>query len=349
MTTTSPAGGKLRAYLEFVLAVVFFFAARSLARHIAQRALNGPVEPLIEQACLAGLLILTYALFGTLFDRQKSPVSAQGLHLRKGWAGEAGMGIAVGWGTAVICALFMVLAGGIAIVLSTQAQAWTWFALDALYFALVALAEEVAFRGYGFQRFASVVGPVGASLGFAAYYGLVQALLPGSSRLSFAVAFVLGLVLSAAYVRTQALWVSWGLNFGWKASRALIFGLTVSGVSSHSSVVEGDPMGPFWLTGGGYGLDASWLAFFLMLALIPVVFRLTRELDFKYNIPVIIPGGYPVDLDAPARRQHEAAMGAEAPPAAPALVQILPAVAPVASKSAGETAETGTPDSHGPA
>ena len=117
------------------------------------------------------------------------------------------------------------------------------------------------------------------------------------------------LVLSMAYLRTRALWVSWGLNFGWKASRALIFGLTVSGVSSHSSVVEGNPMGPFWITGGGYGLDGSWVAFFVLLAIMPVVYRVTRDLDFRYNAPVIVPGGIPVDLDAAAKRQHESAMG----------------------------------------
>jgi hypothetical protein len=134
-------------------------------------------------------------------------------------------------------------------------------------------------------------------------------------------------VLSAAYLRTRALWLSWGLNFGWKASRALIFGLAVSGVNSHSPVVQGDPMGPFWLTGGGFGLDGSWVTFAVLVAALPVVFRVTRELDFRYNAPVIVPGGIPVDLDAAARRQHEAAMG-PAEPAAPALVQILPAASP---------------------
>jgi hypothetical protein len=132
------------------------------------------------------------------------------------------------------------------------------------------------------------------------------------------------LVLSTACLRTRALWLSWGINFGWKASRALLFGLAVSGVSSHSPVVQGDPMGPFWLTGGGYGLDGSWIAFLVLIAAIPVVFRVTRELDFRYNAPVIIPAGIPVDLDAAARRQHEAAMG-PAEPAAPSLVQIFPA------------------------
>jgi hypothetical protein len=126
------------------------------------------------------------------------------------------------------------------------------------------------------------------------------------------------------------LWLSWGINFGWKASRALLFGLAVSGVSSQSPVVEGNPMGPFWLTGGGFGLDGSWVAFVVLLAALPVVYRLTRDLDFRYNAPVIVPGGIPVDLDAAAHRQPEAAMGAVAP-AAPGLVQILPAAAPPAN------------------
>ena len=115
--------------------------------------------------------------------------------------------------------------------------------------------------------------------------------------------------------------MSWGLNFGWKASRALVFGLAVSGVSSHSPVVQGDPMGPFWLTGGAFGLDGSWLACGVLLLALPVIFRITRDLEFRYNAPVIVAAGVPVDLDAAARAQHEAAMGAAAP-AAPTLVQI---------------------------
>jgi hypothetical protein len=221
----------------------------------------------------------------------------------------------------------MVVAGGIAIVLVLQPSAWGWLLADAAFFALAALAEEIAFRGYGFQRFAYAVGPVGAALGFAAFYAIVQALLPGSNRASMAVSIALSLLLSTAYLRTRALWLSWGLNFGWKASRALLFGLAISGVNNHSPVVQGDPMGPFWLTGGGYGLDGSWLAFVVMLAALPVVFRVTSELNFRYNAPVIVPGGIPVDLDAAARRQHEAAVG-PAEPAAPGLVQIVPLSTP---------------------
>ena len=103
----------------------------------------------------------------------------------------------------------------------------------------------------------------------------------GSNHASVAVSAALGLVLSTAYLRTRALWLSWGLNFGWKASRALLFGLAVSGVSSHSPVVQGNPMGPFWLTGGGFGLDGTWVAFAIVLASLPVVFKITRDLDYR--------------------------------------------------------------------
>jgi membrane protease YdiL (CAAX protease family) len=327
MSTISPTVGRLRAYLRFIVAVLWFFMARGLAHRLALGEATESFVPLVEQALLAFLLLVGYAGMGFWLDREAHPVSAQGLPWRTGWPTEAGMGLAVGWALAVTCVLPMVVGGGIAIVLVLGPSAWGWLVADAAFFALAALAEEIAFRGYGFQRFERAVGPLGAALGFAAFYAIVQALLPGSNHASIAVSVMLSLVLSTAYLRSRALWLSWGINFGWKASRALVFGLAISGVSGHSPVVQGNPMGPFWLTGGGFGLDGSWVAFVALLIALPVVYRLTRELDYRYNAPVIVAGGIPVDLDAAGRRQHEAAMGPAAP-AASSLVQILPVAAP---------------------
>lgn len=340
MTTPQP-GGRIRAYLQFIIAVCYFFLARALAHRGAQGLASQEWAPLAEQAMLVFLLLLGYASFGSWMDRQSRPVSEQGLPRREGWPREAALGLAIGWAISVLCVVPMVLDGGIAIVLNLQPSAWGWLLADAAFFALFALAEEIAFRGYGFQRFARAVGPIGAVLGYTAFYAIVQALLPGGSRLSIAVSILLSLVLSTAYLRTRALWVSWGINFGWKASRALVFGLAVSGVNSHSPIVQGDPMGPFWLTGGGYGLDGSWVAFLVLLATLPFVYRLTRELDFQYNAPVIVPAGIPVDLDAAARRQHESATR-PAEPAAPALIQILPVSTPPPAPQTGPPADPPT-------
>jgi uncharacterized protein len=332
--------GKVRAYLEFIAAVLYFFVVRSFAHNVAIGIQHAAWAPLVEVFLFAALLILGYAAFGSLFDKQPRSIAAQGLPLRSGFPREFGIGAAVGWGAVVICVLPMLLIGGIAVVITAQGSAWGWLVFDLLFFAFLALGEEVAFRGYGFQRFVTVVGPTGAAFGFALFYAIVRALQPGATNASIAISVVFSFLLTTAYLRTRALWVSWGLNFAWKASQGLIFGLTVSGISSHSPIIEGNPMGPFWLTGGGYGIDASWWACLVLLCAFPVLYSVTRDLDFRYNAPVIEPAGIPVDLEAAARRQHEAASAsaaeAETHTAAPALVQILPAStlpAPPASAS----------------
>jgi hypothetical protein len=313
-------GGRLRAYLLFLAAIFYYFLVRSLALHGAMDLVNELWLPYAEQLILVFLLLLGFGAMGFWFDGQSRPIAEQGLVRREGWLGELGLGLATGWSLALLCVLGMTLAGGIAFTFSFQGSAWGWLIADLIYFALVALAEELVFRGYAFQHFLNAVGPTGATLGFAAIYTMLQALVPGTSRVSVVVSLAFSFLLTTAFLRTRALWVSWGLNFGWKASRALLFGLAVSGVSSHSPVVQGDPMGPFWLTGAAFGLDASWLAFMVLAVAIPVLYGLTRELEERYNAPVFVPGGIAVDLDAIARAQHEAATA----PASPTLVQILP-------------------------
>jgi uncharacterized protein len=322
MIAPASSRGRLRAYLEFLAAVLCFFVARSVARHAALGLASDAWSPLVEQIILVFLLVVGYACIGFWVDRQSTPISQQGLPRRAGFTRESGLGIAFGWAIVVVCVLTMAIFGGIAISITPRLSSWGWLIVDAFYFAFAALAEEIAFRGYAFQAFVRAVGPIGATLGFAVFCAILQQLVPGASHASFAVAMAFTILLSTAYLRSRALWVSWGINFGWKASQALLFGLAVRGVAGNSPVVQGDPMGSFWLTGGAFGLDGSWFAFLVLLAAIPFLFRVTRDLDYRYNAPMIVPGGVPVDIEAAARAQHEAAVGTASAPAAPALVQI---------------------------
>lgn len=314
---------RLRAYGQFLFAIIYYFLVRAISHHSAMGLANDAWQPVVGQAILVFLLLMGYAGVGFALNRQEHPISAQGLPGRPGWTREAAMGLATGWGAAILCVLVMALFGGIAVGFSFSLSSWGWLPVDIAFYVLLCLGEEIAFRGYPFQRFARALGPWGAVFGFALLYAFLESTIPGATRTTAINSFVLAVVLSLAYLRTRALWVSWGINFGWKATRAILFGLAVNGDSAHSPIVQGDPTGSFWLTGGGFGLESSWFAFFVLLALIPVVYRLTRELDFRYNTPEIVPGGIPVDLDAAARRQHEAATR-PAEPAPRPLVQIAP-------------------------
>lgn len=326
IATPAFTDSRLRAYGQFLFALVYLFLARALAHHASLGLMSERWQPLVEQAMLVFLLLLGYSGLGFSLNRQMHPITAQGLPRRRGWTGEAGLGLAIGWAAAVACVLAMALFGGVAIGFSSSLRSWGWLAVDAAYFTLLCLGEEIAFRGYAFQRFSRAIGSAGAVCGFAALSAFLALIAPGATRITAMMAFVQSLVLALAYLRTRALWVSWGLNLGWKASRALVFGLVVAGDSSHSPVVQGNPTGSFWLTGGGFGLESSRFALVVFLVLIPVVYRVTSDLDFRHNAPELIPGGIPVDLDAAARRQHEAAMG-PTEPAPPQLVQISPLAA----------------------
>lgn len=319
--------GHLRAFGRFVLAAVFFVVAGGVAHSGAKGLVREEWLPLVEQAMLVFLLVVGYACAGFVLDRQANPVSQQGLGLRRGSLGELGLGVAAGWAIAVVCVLPIVLFGGIALGFSFSLVSFGWLFADVAFFALATLALQVAFRGYPFQQAIAAVGEWPAVLMLSVLFGILQAWLPGASHASMAVSITLGLLLSMAYLRTRALWVPWGIHFGWLASRALLFGLPVSGVTSHSPVVQGEPVSSLALAGYGFGLDGSWLSCFVLLIAMPFVYRATRDLSFKYNAPVLIPGGIPVDMDAAARKQHESATRSEGPEVKP-LVQILPAMTP---------------------
>ena len=137
MSTISPTAGRLRAYLRFIVAVLWFFMARGLAHRLALAEATEQFVPLVEQALLALLLLIGYAAMGFWLDREAHPVNAQGLPWRSGWPTEAGMGLAVGWALAVACVLPMVVGGGIAIVLVLGPSAWGWLAADAAFLSLI--------------------------------------------------------------------------------------------------------------------------------------------------------------------------------------------------------------------
>lgn len=321
-TQTKSNPGRLSQLPRLLVALLYAWLATEIAMRGAAGLVGDRWFELVTFAMLAFLLLVGFAGFGITFDKQKQPFAEQGFPMRDGWKREVGLGLAFGWGMALLAVLPMVFIGGIVIRLHLGAGDWLALLGEVLFFALMTLTLELIYRGYAFQKLVKAAGGVNAALIFAAIHTIIYAHQPGTNLLSASISYIFSLLLAAAYLRSRALWVSWGINFGWKASRALLFGLTIAGMNQHSPVVVGDPVGPFWLTGGGFGLDASWTTLVLVVVALPILFRLTRELNFIYNAPEIVPGGIPVEIGSAVQKQHDAAMGTT--PTPPPLVQIVP-------------------------
>ena len=318
---------RVRAFGYVVLSGIYFYLAQSISVHAANGLASGVSVQLIERSILLFLLVIGYGAMGRVLNHQRQPVRDMGLVLRSGWQREFGLGAALGWGMLVASILPLVLSGGLIITFWLVPRQFVVLLIDLLLLAVASLAEEVAFRGYPFQRLIEAMGPTLATLVFSVAFAGLHIFNPGANRSSFLITVFSSWLLSVAYLRTRALWVCWGWHFAWNASMCVLFGLPVSGITEFSPVIQSNTVGPTWITGGDYGPEASVVTAVVLLIGIFIVYRATRGYAYLYTQPVIIPAGIPVDLDAMSSTlaPHHPVTPA---PAGTTLVQIEPVSSP---------------------
>ena len=137
------------------------------------------------------------------------------------------------------------------------------------------MAEEVAFRGYPFQRLVEGIGPAGGIIVLSVFFGAIHLGNPHVSLWGFLNTIEIGAFFAMAYLRTRSLWMPWGIHFGWNLTLGMGFGLPVSGLNDFAVAVQGTAEGPLWLTGGSYGIEASLTGTVVILVAFFVLVRMT--------------------------------------------------------------------------
>jgi membrane protease YdiL (CAAX protease family) len=126
-----------------------------------------------------------------------------------------------------------------------------------IFVMLAATFEELAFRGYAFQRLIEALGPVAATLLSSLLFGLAHYQNPQATLLGALNTALAGVVLALAYLRTRGLWMPIGLHIGWNVLLGIVFAFPVSGYRLAATGLEARLAGPAWLTGGGFGPEGS--------------------------------------------------------------------------------------------
>jgi hypothetical protein len=192
------------------------------------------------------------------------------------------------------------------------------------------LARALAIYGYGFQRLIEATGPVRATLILMCLAAVHAWLTPTSlgtpDGVRIVVEMLASLLLCLCWLRTHGLWLLWGFHFAFVASAGLLFGLPIADTAAFTSIVDTRVRGPLWLTGGSFGPGAAVFSVLLLLAVIPILVRVTSDYAWNYTHPPIIPAGYDVNITPPAAHvaMEQSAVAAQ-PINAASLVQILPA------------------------
>ncbi len=254
------ASGRVRPIWSFLLSVAFSAAAFVVCTFVAG-ALSGDHTlrfEVIFRPLLAVVLLGLYVWLLTIADHvEENRTAIMGFPIVNGWRRQFCAGCLLGFVLPII-ALIPVAKWADTIV-DVHLNSHTLALVPLILVVLIsgALAEELMFRGYPFQRLEEAVGPLGAIAVFSVLFGAVHLTNPGASALGLLNTVLIGIVLAVAYLRTRALWLPLGLHFGWNATLGLLFGLPVSGLRIFNVVVRASASGPRWLTGGSYGIEAS--------------------------------------------------------------------------------------------
>lgn len=170
-------------------------------------------------------------------------------------ARELATGIA--WGVVLIgsCAILIILSTK---VRHEPGRGFPWLELVTV-FAPAALHEEMLFRGYPFQKLLQWNRTF--AFGFVAF--IFAALHAGNTAvtvLGLTNVFLGGILLGLAYERYRRLWFPIGLHLAWNLMSGPILGHEVSGYSGEATVLVERGSGPWWLTGGNFGIEGSvWM------------------------------------------------------------------------------------------
>lgn len=315
-----PRGIQLGLVITGVLwATVAAAAARLFALILSVHSAVTAVSGLARVLVYDGLLATGFTLIVWLAIRQASLREVNKLPWRSSGGAEWRAGLVIGWGMALLAVLPMALAGDLQPSLRWDGSAWAGTLVSLLTLLFVALAAELLFRGFLLARLSSVLGPTWSVLLLSVAAAILSMGLPDANWTSVCVTLLLAVLLSVAYLRTHALWLGWGLHFGWLATQAVLFGLPAADIS-YVSVVQSNDVGKLWLTGGFFGPAGSWISAVVVLLAFPLIYAVTRDWAWAYTHELPVGAAYAVVVQPPAEHTRMEAHAAAAEP----LVQILP-------------------------
>ena len=241
----------------FVLALFYYGLAQTAFESVQPAWL----KILVAVGLSVGMLLL-YAFFVRWFEKKPAPDIPP-----RRIVPDTAQGLGYGAGFMLAVTLVMMLFGFYKVAEVHQDVALP-LVTAFMRFLMVAVCEEVLFRGILFRWIDEKWGFPIALVVSAILFGLVHIAQPGATWWSsLAIAIEAGLLLGAAYKYAGNLWLPIGIHWAWNFVQGNIFGFEVSGGDAGDSLLKATVEGPDILTGGVFGAEASIITVVLGLAL----------------------------------------------------------------------------------
>lgn len=131
--------------------------------------------------------------------------------------------------------------------------------------ALIALTEEMVFRGYILNNLMESMNKWAALAVSALIFMAAHAGNPGMTAVAAVNLLLAGLLLGINFIYTRNIWFAICFHFSWNFFQGPVLGYEVSGLPLQG-LLQPSLQGPQWLTGGPFGLEGSFIATVLFTA-----------------------------------------------------------------------------------
>ncbi len=239
-----------------LLAPLFYIAADTLITFVAA---NFAAPAIANVICMR------------IYERRS--LAETGLQWNAASMRHLGFGLLGGAGVAALIVLIPALFG-LASWTEAAEKPSGWGAV--VYFVVLLLfgvvAEELMFRGYGFQIMVRRFGTWATILPMGVLFAAAHADNMNVSRLGLFNTFLWGVALGWCVLRSGDLWLAIGIHAGWNWTLPLL-GVNLSGFTMRVSGVELQwKLDPLW-SGGSYGPEGGLLSVVALVVLLAGLYR----------------------------------------------------------------------------
>jgi membrane protease YdiL (CAAX protease family) len=257
---------RLAAFFGFLVGALYPVKELWLraALHGADPTLRYVVDHLVELAA-----VLVAMLIASRVERR--PFGEFGLPPRQALRSRFWQGAGAGLVSLTVLMLTLQAAGAVHIEIppTPAARAVGFGGAYGLVFLLLAVREELLYRGYALRTLSEAIPFWPAAAVSTAWFTLAHA---GASEnaIGLASAAAFGLVACLTLRRTGNLWLALGFHASWDWGETYLFGVRDSGheaAPGHLLISTVSARSPAWLSGAGVGPEGSILCVALLMVL----------------------------------------------------------------------------------
>ncbi len=226
------------------------------------------------------LIILVVSIFCQLL-RRKSVLELSGSFNLKGLK-ELSYGLLIGAMLMLLPALLFTLFG----LVKWEINKINFYIIfdGIILFAAVALAEELLFRGFIFQRLIQSFGNWPAQLLISALFLLTHLNNPGMHGFIKVMAsiniYIASILFGISYLKTKGLFMPIGIHFMANFIQGTILGFGVSGNKEMSMFQPIFNNVPKWLSGGEFGIEASFFGLLVLIASTIFIYKNKKNANY---------------------------------------------------------------------